>query len=76
MNSLDVFWVVWNPGAGLPRVKHNTEQKAKNEAERLALLNPGQRFYVLEANTVSEVARPVVTRPLEYSFESLDETPF
>ena len=43
------FWMVWNPAGHSPVFKHETARLARIEAERLARLNPGQRFYVLEA---------------------------
>ena len=43
------FWMVWNPQGHQPTHKHGTEQEAIAEAERLARLNPKQRFHVLEA---------------------------
>ena len=39
------FWMV--KGAGATSVIHNTEWSAIAEAERLALLHPGQEFAVL-----------------------------
>jgi hypothetical protein len=59
------FYIVWNPDAGLPRFKHESEHDAVREAERLAGLNPGQRFYVLSAISVSE-HKTVVTTRLEH----------
>jgi hypothetical protein len=46
---MNEFWMVWNEGNKAPTVKHNTEQMARDEAERLAHLNPGSVFHVLEA---------------------------
>lgn len=43
------FWFVWNEFGQAPRFKHETEQLATNEAERLARENPGSVFIVLEA---------------------------
>jgi hypothetical protein len=43
------FWFVWNPQGNAPTCRHGSEQSAINEAERLARLNPGQEFVVLEA---------------------------
>lgn len=43
------FWVVWAENGGTPVVQHPTETSATHEAERLARLNPDNRFYVLEA---------------------------
>lgn len=43
------FWLVWHEDGGEPRVRHNSKQSALNEAERLAKLTPGERFFVLKA---------------------------
>lgn len=43
------FWLVWNPQGHSPTHKHATHEAACKEAERLARLNPKQRFHVLEA---------------------------
>lgn len=45
----DQFWMVWNPNRNPPMFMHATEVAAEAEAERLAKLNPGERFFVLEA---------------------------
>lgn len=41
------FWMV--VGLGVPYYKHTTEHSAATEAERLASLNPGEEFTVLES---------------------------
>jgi len=41
------FWMVFLEGGRCPAFKHKTEQSAKDEAQRLALLH-GQNAYVLE----------------------------
>jgi hypothetical protein len=41
------FWMVWCEGTQNPVVKHSIERLARIEAERLARLNPNQKFYVL-----------------------------
>jgi len=41
----DQYWMVL--GNGRPNYRHPTEQSARDEAERLALSNPGCTFVVL-----------------------------
>lgn len=41
------FWMVL--GRDVPKYRHATIAAAKNEAERLAKINPGNEFTVLEA---------------------------
>lgn len=46
------FWLVWNGKTGpfnIPKFEHLDKVSADEEAKRLARLNPGTRFYVLEA---------------------------
>lgn len=45
----DSFWMIWNPYGHAPTHKHITVESARAEAERLARLNPGVTFYVLQA---------------------------
>lgn len=49
MNMFRSFFMVWCEGGGAPTCRHNARDDAKREAARLALSNPGHRFYVLEA---------------------------
>lgn len=48
------FWMVLNDNTskcsvqGLPTFRHDTQETALKEAARLAGLNPGIKFYVLE----------------------------
>jgi hypothetical protein len=44
---LDAFYLVWNEDGGPPRRKHTSEEAARNEAERLARMTPGQKFHVI-----------------------------
>jgi hypothetical protein len=46
------FWLVWNPQGHAPTFRHPNVQAAKKEAERLAAINPGQKFHVLEAKAL------------------------
>ena len=49
------FWFVWCPTARPPQYRHETEQSAKTEAQRLARTYPGSRFVVLESVCAYEV---------------------
>jgi hypothetical protein len=46
---METFWMIWNKKGTAPKVRHTDIRAAKCEAERLARLNPGERFIVLEA---------------------------
>lgn len=47
------FWIIWSPtGRTPPSVQHPTIKEANTEAQRLARLNPGSKFYVLTAETL------------------------
>jgi hypothetical protein len=41
------FFVVWNPSRHSPRVKHDSYLSAREEAERLSVLQPNESFIVL-----------------------------
>ena len=45
----DEGYFVWNPAQNAPRCQHQNKNDAVKEAERLAALNPNQRFIVLRA---------------------------
>lgn len=47
MDSGEVFWMVL--GAGMPTIRHATEEAAHQEAQRLARNHYGAKFYVLKA---------------------------
>jgi hypothetical protein len=40
------YWMVWGPTRYPPKQRHETESDAVAEADRLATLKPGVRFYV------------------------------
>lgn len=42
-------YFVWSPRGRVPSFEHPTAQNAKIEAERLARLNPGEKFMVLQS---------------------------
>lgn len=65
----DLFWMVYGLGQSQPTVRHKTPGSAQAEAERLARLNPGIKFFVLEPVSVS-VKVDVETTSLR------DELPF
>ena len=64
------FWLVWNDRGGAPTYKHDTEQSARNEAERLARINQGQSFHVLRV--VGTAAR----NDIAWTQYHPDEVPF
>ena len=41
------FWMVWCEDGHPPKFMHKNETSAEMEAERLAKLKPGQKFWVL-----------------------------
>ena len=45
--STEKFWMIWTPASRPPVVAHKTLESALQEAERLALCNPGKEYYVL-----------------------------
>lgn len=56
----DTFYIVWNPdGPHAPRKKHCSASIAEGEAERLALENPGQTFFVMQATMSARTSKPV-----------------
>lgn len=56
------FYMVWTKKGRIPRMAHHTRAKAEAEAERLALLNPGKKFIVLQAVNKISVAGDGGTR--------------
>lgn len=44
---MEKFWLV--KGDGPAQVQHFSQDSAEQEAQRLACLHPGKRFFVLEA---------------------------
>lgn len=63
------FWMVWSPEGRSPTHKHELQSLAAKEAERLARMNPGNTFYVLEAveaRQVNDMKRVVMQRPIPF----------
>ncbi|MFC5385163.1 hypothetical protein ACFPLB_04185 [Aquamicrobium segne] len=48
------FWMVYGMGQGAPVARHKTFDSARIEAERLARIAPGTRFYILETVGAAE----------------------
>ena len=51
VTEMKPFWMVYGIGQGGPTVRHESEDKAQREADRLARANPGVTFVLLEATT-------------------------
>lgn len=64
------FWMVYGEGEGAPHRKHPTDVIARREAERLARLNEGRRFYVLRA------VADVISSDVAWTNYSEDGVPF
>lgn len=65
------FWMVYGEGQRPPAFKHATFESARLEAERLARLLPGVRFYVLSA-----IARALKADVDFQPIEGGDDIPF
>lgn len=70
----DRFWMVYGAGQGAPTARHKSFDSVRTEAERLARMVPGIRFFILE--TVGAVEKVDVQfidlRPRDLD----DEIPF
>lgn len=65
---MDHFWMVFTPSGCAPKFQHSTEKEAECEARRLAAMNPGQTFYVLQAIGKA--------RKVDVEFTRFDNVPF
>lgn len=54
-----VYWYVWNMAENKPRYQHPDRKGAIAEAERLAGLHQGDKFYVLKVEGVAEKPKPM-----------------
>ena len=43
------FWMVWCPTGDIPRYRHDSEDSAHREAQRLSRDKPGRVFVVLQS---------------------------
>ncbi|WP_375187719.1 hypothetical protein [Sphingobium yanoikuyae] len=59
MAKKDAFYIVWNPEGQNPRVRHEGWCGAAEEAKRLAIANPGQEFFVMQAHRRVTTPQPV-----------------
>ena len=66
---MEKFWMILNKNGSRPTVEHNSLNSAEKEAERLAGLNPGQQFIILESLKYCEIKNPVI-------WKDTDELPF
>lgn len=72
--SNPAFWMVLAEGHTYTHYRHPTEQSAKNEAQRLAGLNPNQKFHVLAC-----IGHAIRKSPVEWVEAEVDldsEIPF
>lgn len=52
--SDSIFWTVWGVGRRAPRMRHPTKERAVVEATRLAEINRGATYLVLECRSVAK----------------------
>lgn len=76
MSAPSPFWMVYGDGQYAPTVKHDSREKAETEAKRLARINAGIKFFVLQ--TISMAEKPDVTfvRLTRGARDIDDEIPF
>jgi hypothetical protein len=58
----DIFFYVFNPVGSKPSFKHLSRAEAETEAKRLARINPGQEFFVLQSVSSFKAVDVVETR--------------
>ena len=71
-NQRKTFWMVL--GNGTPTFRHYSEQQARIEAERLARMNPGSAFTVLES--IATVVKSDLSWSLHHPDAQDDSIPF
>lgn len=69
------FYAVWNIERGPPVYIHETLSDAIKEAERLAVMNPGQHFHVVGTLGVAHQPAPP-SLFVKSTVNILDEVPF
>ncbi|PLX71791.1 MAG: hypothetical protein C0602_00020 [Denitrovibrio sp.] len=55
------FWMVLQEGSTYTKVKHDSYEKARDEAKRLAKKEAGKKFYVLGCEALVQVEMPEPT---------------
>lgn len=70
---MDPFWMVMSsdPDRPAPRYRHSSLEVAMSEAKRLALKQPGEKFFVLASVGVASTPPPV-----SYEIIEADSIPF
>lgn len=62
----NMFYMVWSERSHETHKRHESEREARTEAERLARVGPGCKFYVLCAIGVAEQpTQPSIYRQLD-----------
>ena len=72
---LKSFYLVWNKAGHAPSKSHITRQSADKEARRLALMTPGQKFFVLEVVGAAQLQIAKEVSYDSYSSERKDAAP-
>lgn len=70
------FFLVWNPKTGYTAHKHETEEKAVKECERLANEHPTNEFFVLKTIKRSKFCSVKTENLIPASSEYADDIPF
>lgn len=71
MTDISSFWMVLCDGSEYTRVRHNTKDRAVQEAKRLAAQTKGVKFFVLEC-----IGAAVVEDPVRWIGTSSDDLTF
>ena len=66
---MEKFWMVWKENGSSPARQHTSQKSATEEAGRLARLEPGKRFVVLESMKFCTIDNPI-------HWYDTDEIPF
>ncbi|HEU4986888.1 MAG TPA: hypothetical protein VFT89_07465 [Rhizobiaceae bacterium] len=64
------FWMIYGMGQRPPTIRHESFESARSEAQRLARMVPGVRFFILETVAAAEKVDVQFT-----DFRDFDEIP-